>query len=157
LLEQKRTRSRWSEILTLLIGVLHHERGTTGQQVAREWLTELTGLRHMPGEGDPGWLALQLAILALRELPDQSALVPVIAETARIWFSHVIGYAQIHDYDAVNRLTEIGQLLWSVPNMQIALLEDQLPLFADARPDIRWAAIRTLGAHAEIALLTPHL
>src|SRR5262249_32166005 len=63
----KRTCSRWTEILCLLVGVLTHELGEPGADAALRWLRRLAAQRETP-DGDPGGLGLALVLKSLGEV-----------------------------------------------------------------------------------------
>jgi HEAT repeat protein len=66
----KRTYSRWTEILRLMVGVLYQQPGNKGKLEAQHWLQELVGQRSIE-EGDPGDLGLALALKSLTEIPEE--------------------------------------------------------------------------------------
>ncbi len=66
----KRTYSRWADILRLLVGVLIREHGKIGRREAWRWLNMLMQQRR--GEGDPGNLGLILALKSLGEITEFS-------------------------------------------------------------------------------------
>ncbi|WP_437783721.1 HEAT repeat domain-containing protein [Sorangium sp. So ce1097] len=72
----KRTFSRWSEPLRLMVGVLVHELAEPGAAAALEWLRALAAVVTTEGRtagGDPGDLVLSLAVCSLAELPEPPA------------------------------------------------------------------------------------
>ncbi len=56
---KRRTYSRWTEVLRLMVGVLYQQPGNKGKLEAQHWLQELIGQRSTE-EGDPGDLGLAL-------------------------------------------------------------------------------------------------
>ncbi len=69
----KRTFSRWSEPLRLMVGVLVHEHGTAGAGLSIEWLRSLGAQR---AAGDPGDLLLSLIVKSLGEIGEPPASWP---------------------------------------------------------------------------------
>ena len=65
----KRTYSRWTEVLRLMVGVLSQQSGNRGKSEAQHWLRELIGQR-LTEEGDPGDLGLALALKSLAEMTE---------------------------------------------------------------------------------------
>ena len=65
----KRTYSRWTEILRLMVGVLIHSPLAGGKNEAQRWLKALIAQRKSK-EGDPGNLGLALAIKSLVEVSE---------------------------------------------------------------------------------------
>ncbi|HEY1348356.1 MAG TPA: HEAT repeat domain-containing protein [Ktedonobacteraceae bacterium] len=63
----KRTYSRWTEVLRLMVGVLLQEGGKSGLTRALHWLRQLSTL-HATADGDPGNLGLLLALASSGEL-----------------------------------------------------------------------------------------
>src|SRR5205807_6228731 len=63
----KRTFSRWTEVLRLMVGVLTLEYGIKGQTEAIRWLRALIEQRTSP-LGDPGNLGLMLAFKSFGEI-----------------------------------------------------------------------------------------
>lgn len=64
----KRTYSRWTDTLRLMVGVLAHDFGTAGAREAARWLRALVSQRRAVA-GGPGDLELALALKSLREAP----------------------------------------------------------------------------------------
>ena len=71
----KKTFSRWSEPLRLMVGVLVHERGAPGQARALAWLNALVAQSASEHE-DPGNLVLALVIQSLGEIGSPPASWP---------------------------------------------------------------------------------
>lgn len=67
----KRTYSRWTEILRLMVGVLIQTRGKRGRDIAYRWLRALLEQRSTK-EGDPGNLGLMLAVKSLAEVSEMA-------------------------------------------------------------------------------------
>jgi HEAT repeat protein len=63
----KRTYSRWSEVLRLMVGILAEREEPGAAEMAQRWLRSLAGQR-TTAEGDPGDLGLILAVRSLREV-----------------------------------------------------------------------------------------
>jgi HEAT repeat protein len=63
----KRTYSRWTEVLRLMVGILLQGPGQRGSSQALRWLEQLAALHSTP-EGDPGNLGLLLALTSAGEL-----------------------------------------------------------------------------------------
>lgn len=66
---KRRTYSRWTEVLRLMVGVLYQQPGNKGKLEAQHWLQELIGQRSTE-EGDPGDLGLALALKSLAEITE---------------------------------------------------------------------------------------
>ncbi len=81
----KRTYSRWTEVLRLMVGVLVLAHGPQGAEVAQRWVTALLAQRESD-EGDPGHLGFLLALRSVAEAaataPDWGANGGLAAETA---------------------------------------------------------------------------
>lgn len=71
----KKTFSRWSEPLRLMVGVLVHELGAPGQARALVWLNALVA-QSTSEQGDPGNLILALVIQSLGEIGSPPASWP---------------------------------------------------------------------------------
>src|SRR5689334_2435913 len=66
---KRRTYSRWTEVLRLMVGVLYQQPGNKGKLEAQHWLQKLIGQRSTE-EGDPGNLGLALALKSLAEITE---------------------------------------------------------------------------------------
>jgi MoxR-like ATPase len=72
----KRTYSRWTEVLRLMVGVLYQQPGHKGKIEAEHWLQKLIGQRSTE-EGDPGNLGLALALKSLAEIAERDEREPI--------------------------------------------------------------------------------
>ena len=69
-IRNKSTRTRWTEVLCLMVGILLQQRGAEGRRAAQAWLENLAAA-HISEDGDPGYLSLRLAIQSLEEIQDR--------------------------------------------------------------------------------------
>jgi len=90
LLWSKRTYSRWTEVLRLLVGILLREHGDAGNNMARWWLDALAAQGTTPA-GDPGGLGLALAVKSLVEATasDNEDFIALATRVVTAWAKRV--------------------------------------------------------------------
>ncbi|UQA63122.1 HEAT repeat domain-containing protein [Polyangium aurulentum] len=161
----KRSFSRWSEPLRLMVGVLVHELGDAGAQKALAWLGALAAQRDS-AQGDPGDLALGLAVRSLAEVgappaswPEQD-LAPIEA-LLDAWTERALD--RRHRNDAASTLVEalaaeVARLGLPVRQRVIEPLARALTSDPDARRREAAAnALVKLGAEAPLDALVKAL
>jgi HEAT repeat protein/GTPase SAR1 family protein len=153
LMKNKSPRSRWNEPLQLLVGVLTQERGEDGFPIAMEWLSWL-GEKNISTEGDPGYLALLLALRSLNEMPyllklEGSAQADQLRkQIVQCWVKALIERARA-DRDIkylLNVIDDITKLPAQSSSDAIQLL---LVLLTDSSSSVRNAVVQALGQLGE--------
>jgi len=123
----KRTYSRWTEVLRLMVGVLAQTGGKKGREVAQRWLRALLEQR-VTKEGDPGNLGLMLALKSLAEVSEMvgwkaSHTATIEKDIITTWID------ELHFAVAHNRKTQIeslASLSYDVSHLRKPLLEQTL-------------------------------
>lgn len=134
----KRTYSRWTEVLRLLVGVLVRQHGPQGAEVARQWLEALAGQAKTP-EGDPGDLGLTLAIRSLSELggddttDQEGELVTLGGSIAATWATLLL-----------KRTHRMAALAEDIRHLRKPLLEQTIALLLANLPELD-AIVRATG------------
>ncbi len=160
----KRTYSRWTEVLRMLVGALVRQHGTSGVETAWQWLEALAGQARTP-EGDPGDLGLTLAMLSLSELgaddPDscqEGELVVLGSEIGAIWARELLE-ALLHQHE--RRIPRLTALAEELRLLSASLLEGALTVFLEALShedwEVRRAGVKALGSLKARAPLAPVL
>ena len=120
----KRTYSRWTEVLRLMIGILSRMPGSKGRTIAHQWLKELMDQRATP-EGDPGELGLELVLKSLVEVTDDkdfytSKLASLEKSVISLWIKELFEavknerYAKSYRFQKLSR--EVALLRHYDPN-----------------------------------------
>jgi HEAT repeat protein len=127
----KRTYSRWTEILRLMVGVLVQEHRKAGVQRLEQWLRKLVGQRATP-DGDPGDLGLALAVKSLAEIAQPVAtrskeVEEVIEEVLMAWVARLLevaGTSQAERLEALApEVTHLGTFTTKVVERLVAALD----------------------------------
>lgn len=159
---QRRTYSRWTEVLRLMVGVLIREHHREGAHKACTWLSALIEQQATP-KGDPGNQGLSLVLKSLAEIPKTTMLhwkamggneVEDMAVT--IWVERVFeaarhGYKkQQHSLEALG--TEIVHLRQRVTKVAMQRMQEVL---RDGTVETRTAAVEELAQLGVCAPIEP--
>ena len=90
----KRTYSRWIEVLRLMVGALVQTSDGLGQAEACHWIRNLLNLQETD-EGDPGSLGLQLALTSIGELTEllegrHSQAAVLVRQVLSVWAEELL-------------------------------------------------------------------
>ena len=130
----RRTFSRWTEVLRLMVGVLVQECGAAGQARALRWCEALLRQREQPG-GDPGDLGLALALRSVAEIGDAPGRWPeeeaaALGRWVEAWIEEVLG--EVGGLEHTGRRQRLGELSRELGRLN-------LPLSAGAEARLREA------------------
>lgn len=159
---RKRTFSRWTEILRLMVGVLAQKYGKKGLEAAQRWLRELLEQRETE-EGDPGSLGMALALSSLSELAearvedwDAVGGMELEREILAIWIAELVDSIRFKREARQKRLQALAKEITTLRTSALQTLVDQLKAFLDHTEDeIREAMVQVLGAIGERASVEP--
>lgn len=159
---RKRTYSRWTELLCLMIGILANEHGNAGIRAARQWLQQLAGQYTQP-EGDPGSLGLALMLKSAREItlldaePEQAAAIRALErDMVALWLQDVLETADSDHEARAKRLRELAADIAMLHPATVAWIVEQLvQLLGDEKPAVAWTAMGTLGFFGDAVPLAP--
>jgi HEAT repeat protein len=140
LIRQYRFRSRWVEPLRLMVGVLVHERGREGQNAAHKWLQSLATC-HQSSEGDPGYLALGLALRSLSETIGKEAdSDPLVKGVLTTWYEALCDATRNNHRNIRSRLLSIAPELRYLPE---SITRSAIDLLLSGLHDTSEAVCRT--------------
>ena len=158
----KRTYSRWTEVLRLLVGILVQEHGKTGAQEAQRWLRALIEQQTIV-DGDLGDLGLALALKSLGEVAEVTADwketggMELETEIEAIW---VDGLLETFGHNRMMRRERLQALTREVSGLSALVMGRVTSRLVDALSDcdsrVRAAAIQTLAELGE-SVLANHL
>jgi HEAT repeat protein len=159
---RKRTYSRWTELLCLMVGVLANEHGKAGIRTARQWLQQLASQYAQP-EGDPGSLGLSLMLKSAREItlldgePGQATEIRALErDMITLWLQDVLDTAGSDHEAREKRLRELAADIALLHPATVAWTVEQLvQLLGDEKPVVAWTAIETLGFFGGAVPLAP--
>ncbi len=159
---RKRTYSRWTELLCLMVGVLANEHGKAGIRAARQWLQQLAGQYAQP-EGDPGNLGLVLMLKSVREItsldgePGQESEIRALERDMITFWLHDMRETACSNHEArENRLRELATDIALLHSATVAwTIEQLLAMLHDEKSVVRWTAIETLGLLGDAVPLDP--
>jgi HEAT repeat protein len=162
LAESKRTYSRWTEMLCLMVGVLANEHGKAGIRTARQWLRQLAGQYAQP-EGDPGSLGLALMLKSAREItlldrePGQATEIRALEkDMITLWLQDLLETAGSDHEAREKRLRDLTADIALLHPATVAWTVEQLvQLLRDEKPVVSWTAIETLGFLGDAVPLDP--
>ncbi len=108
----KRTYSRWTEVLQLMVGALMQLNGGRGRSEAMRWLHTL-GEQRNTLEGDPGNLGLALALRSLveiTEIPERGTVDTAKVEESIVlaWIDELFGAAKRYRDTKMERLITLA-------------------------------------------------
>jgi HEAT repeat protein len=155
----KRTYSRWTEILRLMVGVLTQAPIAGGKIEAQRWLQALIA-KGESKEGDPGNLGLALAIKSLVEVSEaEEWLSPHAIEFEQeiicTWFEELVTAARYQRSSKVEKLRvlahDIGLLKEHATSTALNLL---LSALEDRSENVRAEVVSALGELGERMPLT---
>ena len=148
----KRTYSRWTEVLRLMVGILVQSFERRGQLEAENWLKQLMEQRTTTEE-DPGSLGLALALTSLPEfvgIMEGKSLqnsVWSLAEVAIVaWCEELIAAARARHITKCERLAQLREEIHRLPEQLVRVEVNQLfPALNDHDAYVRWVAVEVLG------------
>ncbi len=122
----KRTYSRWTEVLRLMVGVLAQTSGTEGHTIVRRWVRALLA-EQQDANGDPGNLGLALALKSLTEVSEMEEwasldLTEIEQEIIVTWIKGLIISAQYYNTSRVKRLNALAYDIGLLREPTIALV-----------------------------------
>jgi HEAT repeat protein len=150
----KRTYSRWTEILRLMVGVLTQAPVAGGKSEALRWLQALVAQRKSP-DGDPGDLGLALALKSLVEVSVVEEWVSSQAmefeeELIHTWFEELVKAARYQRSAKAEKLRilahDIGLLKEHATRIALNHL---IPALEDRSEHVRAQVVRALGELGE--------
>jgi HEAT repeat protein len=149
----KRTYSRWTEVLRLMVGVLLQEHRKAGVQKVQQWLRELVGQRAAL-DGDPGDLGLALAVKSLAEIAQpMTTRSKEVEEVVMAWVATLLevgGTSRAWRLEALaQEVTHLGTLTTKVVGRLLVALDRE-------QGYVRRTVLYTfggLGVHAPIERL----
>ncbi len=165
LARSKRTYSRWTEILRLMVGILTQTSVSTGRNMAQRWLKELLEQRQKV-EGDPGNLTLTLALMSLGEVSVMEEWASVQTaeleqEAVRIWLEELVFAAKYQRYARAEKLVtlarDISMLREQTRDM---ILHDLAIALKDRSGQVRAKSVQALsglGEYFPLSLLSTAL
>jgi HEAT repeat protein len=140
----KRTYSRWTEIMRLLVGVLTHKYGQVGIQTAEHWVGLLLTQRDTQ-EGDPGSLGLALALRSLAEWEADSLPVTLATLGAERWASEIVKAIRGPRWSIFLQYLSLGEDIARLPLRTILGAVQILAILIDSTEDqIRMSATEAL-------------
>ncbi len=150
---QKRTYSRWTEVLRLMVGILTQEyKPLRGARIALSWLHTLVEQGNMP-QGDVGDLGLALAVKSLGEVGEIATLrrerewVQLEEEVAHTWVQGLFEAVQHGHEVRKERLLRLTQEINQFDPSAVELAVKQLVAdFASKNVRTREVVLRALGA-----------
>jgi len=146
----KRTYSRWTEILRLMVGVLVQTPGSEGPQIALHWLQSLLAQRHQT-DADPGNLGLSLVLKSLTEVSEMEEWTSLQTtkfeeEIISTWLQDLIAAAQ---YERTSRLERLNALAYDIGLLREQAVSSALDFLTHALDDhnqyVRSAVVKALG------------
>ena len=157
----KRTYSRWTEVLRLLVGILAQEHGKKGAQEAQRWLRALIE-QQMTSDGDLGDLGLALALKSLGEVAEattdwkEMGGMELEREIGAIW---VDGLLETFGHKRAMRRERLQVLAREVSGLGVLVMRIVTSRLVDTLSDkdsrVRAAAVRTLAEIGEPVLAIP--
>lgn len=159
---RKRTYSRWTEILCLMVGVLALAHGKEGIRAAKQWLQQLA-VQYAQPEGDPGNLGLTLMLKSVREitllageLGQETEIRELERDLITFWLHDLLETACSNHEAREKRLRDLASDIALLhPATVVWTIEQLLPLLHDEKPEVRWTAIETLGLLGDSVPLDP--
>jgi HEAT repeat protein len=157
----KRTYSRWTEVLRLMVGVLAQLPGKKGRSEAVRWLQQLLEQRSLE-EGDPGDLGLALTLKSLVEVTDMSEWDMV--KTARLekhvtslWYDGLLDAARSNRKTRAERFEALAKDVVHLQRCGIDTIVSRLvKVLKDPDEDVQNIAsqvLETLGTKISIEFL----
>jgi len=156
----KRTFSRWTEVLRLMVGVLTLEYGKKGKTEAIRWLRTLIEQR-TSASGDPGNLGLMLAFKSFGEITKWSEWNKVNKEgleeeIVSSWVDTLLDAARSNRQTERLRIEILTQEVTYLSKHAIEILTERLVFaFHDWNSNVRYAAAEALGELGERVPLEP--
>lgn len=155
---QKRTYSRWTEVLRLMVGILVHEyKSLGGVRIALSWMLAVAEQRNTP-QGDIGDLGLALAMKSLGEvgekvtLREDRAWVRLEEEIASTWVITLFEAVQLGHRARQERLLKLAYEIGQFNPSTIKLTVRQLGAnFTSKNALTREAIVRALGVMGRYA------
>ena len=160
----KRTYSRWTEILCLMVGVLVLEHGKEGIRTATLWLQKLATQNALP-EGDPGNLGVALMLKSVREITlveggiwEETEIRALERDMITFWLHDLFETTGGNHEAREERLKDLASDISLLhPTTVVWTIEQLLPLLLDENIRVRRTAIETLGLLGECVPLDPLL
>jgi len=161
LIDEKSVMSRWSEPLAMMAGVLVTQYGAAGDRAAARWIGGLSERQASP-EGDPGYLALGLALHALRDTvgTTSSELQQAQERCLTIWADAYAEAARKVRRVLRSRLLRLMHDIadFTGPDGGITIVMERLvQQLSDPDERVRKRAVRALGALGERTPIEPLL
>ena len=158
----KRTYSRWTEILCLMIGILALEHGKGGIRIVTLWLQKLAVQNTQP-EGDPGNLGLGLMLKSIREITSvdeeiwkEAEIRDLERDMIMFWLHDLLETAHRNHEARKKRLRDLASdIVLLHPATVTWTIEQLLLLLLDEKPEVRRTAIETLGLLGDGVPLDP--
>lgn len=158
----KRTYSRWTEILCLMVGILVLEHEKDGIRIATFWLQKLAA-QNTQQEGDPGNLGLALMLKSMREITSVDEEIWGKAEVRGLeqdmitfWLHDLLETAHSNHETRGKRLRDLASdIVLLHPTTVDWTIEQLLPLLFDKKYEARWTSIETLGLLGDSVPLAP--
>ena len=157
LMWSKRTYSRWTEVLRLVVGVLVRRDGDSGTREARRWLGALAA-QATSAAGDPGNLGLTLAVRSAAEVADAPPAwtdvegIDIAAVLVRSWATRFLARESAGTYPLQRLAGEIRQL---DPRAIVAGMDDVLVLLSQEDSHLRKKAVEALRWVADYLPVEP--
>jgi HEAT repeat protein len=158
----KRTYSRWTEILCLMVGVLTLEHGKEGIRTAKHWLQKLAEQNAQP-EGDPGDLGLALMLKSVREITlvegeiwKETEIRALERDMITFWLHDLLETAYSNHEEREKRLRDLASDITLLHPITVTwTIEQLLSLLHDKKSEVRWTAIETLSLLGDFVPLDP--
>lgn len=109
----KRTYSRWTEVLRLMVGALAQISGKKGRSEAMRWLLQLFG-QGFTEEGDPGDLVLALTLKSMAEVAeisewDTAMTTQLEKQIVSLWVSELLDAVRSQRVTRVERFRSLAE------------------------------------------------
>ena len=163
LIDEKRTKGQWIEILRLLIGVLIDQHEKEGAKRALDWLHTLLDPYTKPGEHDPGNLGLALAVQSLGEIGavsmrwNDADRLQLEATAAQAWVQALLAAAdnkrEVRQEQLIKVAGEVGHFNPSAVKRVKQQLTDAVSHQLAHRRAVAIQALGTLGKDAPAKVL----
>ena len=150
----KRTYSRWTEILRLIVGILVQTPGPEGPQIALRWLQSLLAQRHHE-DGDPGSLGLALALKSLTEVSEMEEWTAIGATEIeeKIIFTWLHDLTVSAQYERIGRVQRLHALVYDISFLREQLISLALRVLKhelyNRKENVRTAIVHALGRMRE--------
>ena len=150
----KHTYSRWTEVLRLMVGILVQSPEKKSHQQAYRWLKQLIE-QHTTPQGDPGELALALALTTLREFSETPVgkspqFAALVEEVLSAWLRELLHSAHSQRYAKKERLIELaGEISHLHMQFTQGIMNQLISALTDSEAFVRQTAIEALGNQGE--------